>query len=98
MSAITAIGLDVEVIDPLARRAAGQNATTGVPARIRLDDFPELKRLAWQLKGETEIAPAQALSLYERNWRHLDREQMQPHERALVEALIATIGEGRPLV
>ncbi|HEY9066445.1 MAG TPA: helix-turn-helix transcriptional regulator [Burkholderiaceae bacterium] len=98
MSAISAIGLELELVDPVARKSSERNATIRVPAHIVLDEFPQLKRLAWQLKGTTEITPAEALSLYERNWRHLDHEQMLPHERALVDALIATVGKGRPLV
>ena len=44
-----------------------------LPAVVRLGDYPALKQLAWQLPGVAELTPAQALDLYERNWRHLDR-------------------------
>ena len=93
LSALDAVGLGIDVVDPRDGRAV-----PGVPDRIRLDDHPQLKRLAWHLHGVTEITPAQALSLYERNWRHLDHTTMEPGERALIQALAAMHGAGRPLV
>jgi hypothetical protein len=69
-----------------------------VPASIRLDEYPQLKRLAWQLHGVAEVTPVQALNLYERNWRHVDEAGLEPSERALVRALAATLGGGRLLV
>jgi hypothetical protein len=70
----------------------------GLPATVRLDDFPQLKRLAWQRQGVAEVSPAEALSLYERNWRHIDPASLGPAERALVQALAEQLGAGRLLV
>ena len=36
-----------------------------------------------------ELSPADALTLYERNWRHIDRASMEPAERAFLQALLA---------
>ena len=69
-----------------------------LPARLRLDDYPQLKRLAWQLQGVAELSPADALSLYERNWRHIDQASLLPAERTLVKALVDQLGGGRLLV
>jgi transcriptional regulator with XRE-family HTH domain len=96
LSAIAAVGLQLEVTDPHAVKAAA--ATPAVPDRVRLGDYPELKRLAWQVRGVTDLSPAEALSLYERNWRHVDQARMQPGERALVQALVTGLGGGRLLV
>jgi hypothetical protein len=65
---------------------------------VRLDDYPQLKRLAWQRLGVAEVSPAEALSLYERNWRHIDPTSLDPAERALVHALAHQLGGGRLLV
>ena len=92
MSAITALGLTLELVDP------AEPARPVLPERVRLADFPELRRLAWQQPGVTELAPAEALALYERNWRHLDDAALQPQERALILALVSTLGGGRALV
>lgn len=92
LSAMSAVGLSLQVREP------GAAFATALPATIRVDDFPALKQLAWQLPGVTELKPAQALELYERNWRHLDREGLTPQERRLIQALVDELGGGRLLV
>lgn len=96
LCAIDAIGLRLELRDPRARPVTADIAS--LPERVRLADFPQLKRLAWQLHGVDELSPADALNLYERNWRHLDRSRMEPAERALLQALVDRLGGGRLLV
>lgn len=58
-----------------------------IPARIHLSDYPQLKQLAWQVHGTDELSPIEALSIYERNWRHIDGQSLEPREQQLVEAL-----------
>ena len=65
---------------------------------MRLADFPQLKRLAWQLHDVDELSPADALNLYERNWRHIDQAALAPQERALIHSLVASRGGSRLLV
>jgi transcriptional regulator with XRE-family HTH domain len=89
----TALGLTFDLLD--AKAAAG---ATKLPKRIRLGDFPQLKKLAWQLHGVDEISPPEALDLYERNWRHLDRTALSDDEAALIDALSRKLGGGRLLV
>ncbi len=98
LSAIAAVGLELDLSDPRAPKAPPAALATGLPARLRLDDYPQLKRLAWQRPGVTELSPADALSLYERNWRHIDPAALEPGERALVKALVDPLGGGRLLV
>lgn len=64
------------------------------PENIRLDDYPQLKALAWHLRGDQEITPLQALQLYERNWRHIDREQLTLKEVRLIDMLGRTLAGG----
>lgn len=92
LSALSAVGLSLQVREPEAA------FTSALPALVRLDDYPALKQLAWQLPGVTELSPAQALDLYERNWRHLDREGLALQERRLIQALVDELGGGRLLV
>lgn len=87
-----AIGLTLGLLD------ANAAAPPKVPARIRLRDYPQLRKLAWQLHGVDELSALEALQLYERNWRHVDRAALTPGEAALVEALSREIGGGRLLV
>jgi transcriptional regulator with XRE-family HTH domain len=99
LSAIDALGLQFEVTEP--GTPAGHAARTReakLPAQIRLADYPQLQSLAWQLHGVKALEPAHALSLYERNWRHIDRNALRADERALIEALVMAHGGGRLLV
>lgn len=92
LSAMSALGLSLQVREPEVE------FTAALPAAVRLDDYPALKQLAWQMPGVTELTPQQALDLYERNWRHLDRERLTPEERWLIQALVDQLGGGRLLV
>lgn len=58
-----------------------------IPTRIRLDDYPQLRLLAWQVQGTDTLTPLEARDIYERNWRHLDPAKLEDHERALINAL-----------
>ena len=73
-----------------------------IPIAVRVDvaiaDFPQLQRLAWPLATATVLTAEEALSLYERNWRHVDMAAMEPHERALLDRLVARVGKGQLLV
>jgi len=43
--------------------------------------------------GTDELTPLEALSIYERNWRHVDVKAMEPREQQLVDALRSGLGE-----
>ena len=75
-------------------------ATTGAPLpdRIVLAQFPALRQLAWQQPDTRELSPQDALALYERNWRHVDKQALTMREIALIQALSNVLGGGRLLV
>ena len=100
MNAIAALGLELEIARPATKQApsAGSDNAIPIPSSLRLADYPQLKRLAWQRGGVPRVSPQEALSLYERNWRHVDIAAMDPCERALVSALAQQWGGGRLLV
>ncbi|MEC5211791.1 transcriptional regulator with XRE-family HTH domain [Polaromonas sp. CG_9.5] len=89
LNVTAALGLDISLSLPADQAAAAPTAdrTGWIPARVRLGDYPQLKQLAWHVQGVDELTPAEALSIYERNWRHIDASTLQPHERQLVDAL-----------
>lgn len=95
LSVIHALGLELELHDPAARKSA---PAPRLPALVRVDDYPQLKALAWQQPGIEALTPAEALSLYERNWRHVDPSRLAEPERALIRALVEQLGGGRLLV
>lgn len=93
LAVATALGLKFELLD--AKAIAG---TKKLPKTIRLRDYPQLKRLAWQLHGVDSVPPSVALDLYERNWRHVDRAALSAGEAALIDALSRELGGGRLIV
>jgi len=97
LNAAAALGLELGVVGA-PPRSPGRSQEAAVPARIRLADYPQLERLAWQFQGASDVTAAEALSLYERNWRHVEQGALLPHERALIQHLLASLGGGRLLV
>lgn len=89
LNVMGALGLDFNLSLPADQTVVAPAAdhTGWIPARVRLTDYPQLKQLAWQVHGVDELTPAEALSIYERNWRHIDLAALQPHEQQLVHAL-----------
>ena len=102
LNATAALGLDLGLqaatpLHPQAATAVSQ-PDTEPPQTIRLADYPQLQRLAWHTPGAVEVTAQEAFGLYERNWRHIDHAAMQATERALLDALIQTVGKGHLLV
>ncbi len=99
LNAALVLGLEFELRGPLteADRSA-RRSKPKLPRTIRLDDYPQLRRLAWQLKGKQEITPEEALDTYERNWRHLEPRALDARERDFVQRLLAAFGRERLLV
>lgn len=95
-NAMVALGLEFGILDPAGEGAAERrrDASGWIPARVRLADYPQLKSLAWQVHGIDELTPSEALSIYERNARHIDQKALEPHERQLIDALRLALGDG----
>jgi len=100
LNALVAQGMDFGIIKPtgLAADAPNEDRKGWIPARIRLADYPQLKQLAWQVHGTDELTPAEALSIYDRNWRHVDVQALEPRERQLVDALRIGLGERSEII
>lgn len=92
LAVLSALGLDMDVGVAGAGEKAGQG--NAIPVRIDLASYPQLQKLAWQIHPTETLRPAEALSIYERNWRHLDLEALEPAERELIEALQNALGAG----
>lgn len=74
---------------------------------IDLDQFPvsaervgppQLQMISWQLSPGAELTEQEALSRYERNWRHVDTAALTDEERRFIDHLASTYGGGRLLV
>lgn len=93
-NAAAALGLDLEVTPRSDQPETGKSHRPGwIPARIALTDYPQLRRLAWQVHGTDALTPIEAMDIYERNWRHVDEPAMTPAEKQLVAALRAAFRE-----
>ena len=79
-------------------KAARTGNSLDYAAGIAVSDYPQLQLLAWNLKKDAVISPEEALSLYERNWRHVDTAALTGSERELIDTLVGTVGKGSLLV
>lgn len=61
---------------------------------IRLDEYPQLRQIAWNRTSSDCVSEQEALSLYERNWSLIDPEKIEEKEQALIDHLIKTVGNG----
>ena len=94
LNAIAALGLELKVQDPNER----EGAVAKPPKSIRLEAYPQLRKLAWQLGARKQLTAKEALDIYERNWRHLNERALTPRERKLVKLLFQSSGREGPLV
>jgi transcriptional regulator with XRE-family HTH domain len=98
LNVIFALGLKIDLTVPQSSQQKRKAPTRKIPSKIRIADYKQLQRLAWQLKRTKEISPQEALDLYERNWRHVDVKAMDVHEQKFLEELLAAFGRERLLV
>ncbi|MEX1167862.1 MAG: XRE family transcriptional regulator [Hydrogenophaga sp.] len=96
-NASTALGLEWIAHLPGETTGSPERATDTmqwIPVSVRLADYPQLKSVAWQVHGASVLTAAEALDIYERNARHLDRATMSTKELALLTALQTAFGRG----
>jgi len=94
LAVMSALGLELSLATPDREHAA----KAGAHALIRVEDFPELHRIMWHLPGVNEITRHEAFDIYERNWKHVDKNAMTDKECQLVAELARAYGGGRLLV
>ncbi|MGQ0566134.1 MAG: hypothetical protein ACT4OK_13840 [Gemmobacter sp.] len=61
---------------------------------VQINDYPQLRGLCWNRPGAGVIDGADALALYERNWRFVDYAAMTMEEESLLATLVARYGNG----
>ena len=62
--------------------------------KLNIADYPQLKLIAWNRFQNDLIEEDEALALYERNWRQVDREALTDKEHQLIERLVIQFGNG----
>lgn len=61
---------------------------------LQLNDFPQLRLIAWNLSDSDTVEDSEAFSIYERNWRFVDQAHLEAAELALIERLTNQFGCG----
>ncbi|CAQ83893.1 MULTISPECIES: hypothetical protein [Photorhabdus] len=61
---------------------------------VKIADYPQMKSCAWYLAEDTELTDRDALAFYERNWKYVEEDKLEPQERQLIERLIHEQGHG----
>ena len=60
--------------------------------KLNIADYPQLKLIAWNRFQDDLIEEDEALALYERNWRYVDREALTDKEQQLIDRLVIQFG------
>jgi transcriptional regulator with XRE-family HTH domain len=93
MNVAEALGLRLGLVPSDAPAPTVADTKDWIPSRVRLDDYPQLRRLAWQVSGVNELTPIEAWGFYERNERHVERDAIEPREQDLIDALRLAFGK-----
>jgi len=62
--------------------------------QVRVENFPQLRDLCWNRPANTVLDGREALAIYERNWRFIDKEALDREERNLLDRLVTRYGNG----
>ena len=92
-NAIAALGMQLQLQDQATVQTPPTERAGWWPVRIALNDYPQLKALAWQVQGTDHLTPVEAFDIYERNARHMDMASMDSQEQALWQALQQAFGK-----
>src|SRR5690606_10412177 len=60
LKVLTALGLELEVVNTSQRDPVGRQEHASIPVRISLSAYPILKSLAWQVHGTDSLTPQEA--------------------------------------
>lgn len=94
LNVVSALGLNLHLSAKGSREGGGNrgneangNDVDTLPVRLSFSDYPQLKELAWHVQGVDELSLVEAHSIYERNKRFLDIENLSDSEQKLIELL-----------
>ena len=93
LNALSVLGLAFRVGAGGEPEHEPEDEPLAVPVEIRLERFPQLAALAWQVREHAELTPREAWDIYRLNERHLDKESLSEAERRLLLGLESVFGE-----
>lgn len=98
-AALAVLGLPLgDPTGPAAADASSVGHAGWIPSRIDPSRYPQLQALAWHVATGVMLTPAEALSIYERNERHIDTGALSEEERQLILDLRLALEGVRPNV
>ena len=62
--------------------------------QVLVENYAQLRDLCWNRPTDTVLDGRDALAIYERNWRFVDRDALTEAEQALLDRLVARYGNG----
>lgn len=62
--------------------------------RLQIEEYPQLRLIAWNRRQDDFIEEDEAFALYERNWSLVDLTALTDKEHVLIERLAAQYGNG----
>lgn len=62
--------------------------------QVRVENYAQLRDLCWNRPTNTVLAGQDALALYERNWRFVEKDALTVEEQRLLNLLVARYGNG----
>lgn len=83
---------------PAPADAIGIGHAGWIPSRIDPSRYPQLQTLAWHVASGVMLTPVEALSIYERNERHLDTGALSAEDQQLILDLRLALEGIRPNV
>lgn len=88
IAVIDSLGMSLELSASDLNTPEGPTPKTPwIPTKIHLEDFPQLKKIAWHVVDSKVLTPQEALDIYERHWRHIDEEAIDTDELAFINTL-----------
>jgi len=88
LNVVSALDLKLQLSAEVNRgHETNGNDVDTLPVRLSFSDYPQLKELAWHVQGVDELSLVEAHSIYERNKRFLDVENLSDSEQELIELL-----------
>jgi transcriptional regulator with XRE-family HTH domain len=88
------LGLELKALT----KDSSRESPPQLPPKVSITDYPQLKKLAWQITDSTELNLEQAFNLYERNWKYVDKQQLTEVERQFILQLLKQLGRSDFLV
>jgi transcriptional regulator with XRE-family HTH domain len=84
VSTLQALGMQMTISSKLE---VGSNSHSINLSKIAIDEYPELKKISWQLKDGVTLTALEAKNMYERNEKFISFDALCEHEKQLIEHL-----------